>query len=293
MTVQSIDLSNSTPLTKRSISQLPINLFASVMGITGLSLAWREATRTIGLPALPGEYVGWLGTSIFLSLALGYAIKWRRHPGLVAAEFAHPVQSNFFATVAIGLLLQSAFLNLYSPLLSEVVWTIASALTFALAYVVARGFLGRQQSRDTTLPPLLIPGVATLDIAVTGHAMPFSWAHEVNMLAFSVGSVIAAVFIALIGCATKIRFRRWLGRPSWFSSPPLPSASSPILTSRVRSISSPRSCSTLPCFSCSSCRRWCSAPMLPLASPGGPSAFRLLPCRSPSSGMPLLPGALS
>ncbi|KSV72765.1 SLAC1 anion channel family protein [Sinorhizobium sp. Sb3] len=198
MTVQSIDLSNSTPLTKRSISQLPINLFASVMGITGLSLAWREATRTIGLPALPGEYVGWLGTSIFLSLALGYAIKWRRHPGLVAAEFAHPVQSNFFATVAIGLLLQSAFLNLYSPLLSEVVWTIASALTFALAYVVARGFLGRQQSRDTTLPPLLIPGVATLDIAVTGHAMPFSWAHEVNMLAFSVGSVIAAVFIALI-----------------------------------------------------------------------------------------------
>ena len=65
MTVQSIDLSNSTPLTKRSISQLPINLFASVMGITGLSLAWREATRTIGLPALPGEYVGWLGTSIF------------------------------------------------------------------------------------------------------------------------------------------------------------------------------------------------------------------------------------
>ena len=114
MTVQSMDLSNSTPLTRRSISQLPINLFASVMGITGLSLAWREATRTIGLPALPGEYVGWLGTSIFLSLALGYAFKWHRHPATVAAEFAHPVQSNFFATVAIGLLLQSAFLNRYS-----------------------------------------------------------------------------------------------------------------------------------------------------------------------------------
>ncbi|HEV7321221.1 MAG TPA: SLAC1 anion channel family protein [Ensifer sp.] len=198
MTVQSIDLSNSMPLTRRSISQLPINLFASVMGVTGLSLAWREAESAIALPAMPGEYVGWLGTSIFLSLAAGYAIKWRRHPASVAAEFAHPVQSNFFATVAIGLLLQSAFLNRYSPLLSEIVWTVASALTFALAYVVARGFLGRQQSRDTTLPPLLIPGVATLDIAVTGHAMPFSWAHEVNMLAFSIGSVIAAVFIALI-----------------------------------------------------------------------------------------------
>lgn len=250
MTVQSMDLSNSTPLTRRSISQLPINLFASVMGITGLSLAWREATRTIGLPALPGEYVGWLGTSIFLSLALGYAFKWHRHPATVAAEFAHPVQSNFFATVAIGLLLQSAFLNRYSPLLSEVVWTAASALTFALAYVVARGFPGRQQSRDTTLPPLLIPGVATLDIAVTGHAMPFAWAHEVNMLAFSVGSVIAAVFIALI--FSRLRHEDplpALARPSLMVLvAPLPSASSPIPMSRVRSISSPRSCSTSRCF---------------------------------------------
>jgi tellurite resistance protein len=198
MTAQCINISNCTPLATRSISQLPINLFGSVMGITGLSLAWREAAKATGMPAVPGEYVGFLASLIFVSLTAGYAIKWYRHPTSVAAEFAHPVQSNFFATVAIGLLLQSAFLNRYSALLSQTVWTAASALTFALAYVVARGFLGRQQSRDTTLPPLLIPGVATLDIAVTGHAMPFSWAHEINMLAFSVGSVIAAVFVALI-----------------------------------------------------------------------------------------------
>ncbi|MDK1492825.1 C4-dicarboxylate ABC transporter, partial [Sinorhizobium sp. 7-81] len=181
MTIQSINVSNSKPLTRRSISQLPINLFGSVMGITGLSLAWREATHSIGLPGLPGEYIGWLGTFIFLGLAVGYFAKWILHPSHVSSEFSHPIQSNFFATVAIGLLLQSAFLNRYSPLVSQGVWIAASALTFALAYVVTRAFLGRQQSRETTLPPLLIPGVATLDIAVTGHAMPFSWAHEMNM----------------------------------------------------------------------------------------------------------------
>ncbi|WP_104668156.1 SLAC1 anion channel family protein [Ensifer adhaerens] len=198
MTIQSLDISRSSPLTRRSIAQLPINLFGSVMGITGLSLAWREATKTIGLPALPGEYIGWSGTFIFLGLAGAYAIKWARHPSAVAAEFAHPVQSNFFATVAIGLLLQSVFLGRYDAIVSQTVWIAASALTFALAYLVTRAFIGRQQSRETTLPPLLIPGVATLDIAVTGYAMPFSWAHEVNMLAFSIGSVMAAVFVALI-----------------------------------------------------------------------------------------------
>ncbi|MDE3795793.1 C4-dicarboxylate ABC transporter [Sinorhizobium meliloti] len=198
MTIQLINVSDSSALTRRSISQLPINLFASVMGVTGLSLAWREAAKSIGLPSLPGELIGGLGTLIFLALAIGYVSKWARHPSSVSAEFAHPVQSNFFATVAIGLLLQSAFLNRYSPLLSQGVWIVASALTFALAYIVARAFLGRQQSRETTLPPLLIPGVATLDIAVTGYAMPFSWAYEVNMLAFAIGSVMAAVFVALI-----------------------------------------------------------------------------------------------
>jgi len=71
-------------------------------------------------------------------------------------------------------------------------------VTFALAYVVTKAFLGWQQSRDTTLPPLLIPGVATLDIAVTGYAMPFPWAHEMNKLAFAICSVIAAVFVSLM-----------------------------------------------------------------------------------------------
>lgn len=198
MTIQSINISSSSPLARRSISQLPINLFASVMGITGLGLAWREAAKSLGLPSLPGEYIGGLGTLVFVALAIGYVSKWVRHPSSVSSEFAHPVQSNFFATVAIGLLLQSAFLNRYSPLLSQGVWIAASALTFALAYVVAKAFLGRQQLRETTLPPLLIPGVATLDIAVTGYAMPFSWAHEVNMFAFAIGSVMAAVFVALI-----------------------------------------------------------------------------------------------
>ncbi|WFS03610.1 hypothetical protein [Rhizobium tumorigenes] len=61
-----------------------------------------------------------------------------------------------------------------------------------------RRFLGRQHDGEHMLPALLIPGVATLDIAVTGSAMPFPWAHEINLLAFAVGSVIAGVLVVLI-----------------------------------------------------------------------------------------------
>ncbi|WDZ81582.1 hypothetical protein PWG15_35170 (plasmid) [Ensifer adhaerens] len=39
MTIQSLDVSRNSPLAKRSIAQLPINLFGSVIGITEYATA--------------------------------------------------------------------------------------------------------------------------------------------------------------------------------------------------------------------------------------------------------------
>ncbi|MGF6176109.1 SLAC1 anion channel family protein [Ensifer sp. 4252] len=186
------------PVGRHTIANLPINLFASVMGLAGLSLAWREAVKVIALSAIPGELIGWFAVLTFIALAVGYITKWARHPAAVAKEFSHPVQGNFFATIAIGLLLLSAFLGPYSAAVSQAVWIVGLTLTFTLAYVVARRFLTSPENAEHTLPPLLIPGVATLDIAVTGKAMPFAWAHEANLFALAVGSVVAGIFVTLI-----------------------------------------------------------------------------------------------
>jgi tellurite resistance protein len=48
------------------------------------------------------------------------------------------------------------------------------------------------------LPAWLIPGVGTLDIAVAGGQMPMAWAHELNLFALAVGSILALVFFTLI-----------------------------------------------------------------------------------------------
>jgi tellurite resistance protein len=181
-----------------SIRQLPVNLFASVMGITGLSLAWRMAVNLLSLPALPGEVLGWTGLAVFIALISSYAVKFARHPAAVHAEFTHPIMGNFFGTIAIGILLLSAFLFRYSAVISEIVWISGVLLTFTLAYIVVQKFLTSPQKVETTVPPLLIPGVATLDIPVTGSSMPFSWAHEVNLFAFATGSVMALVLVVLI-----------------------------------------------------------------------------------------------
>jgi len=181
-----------------SLARLPVNLFGAVMGIAGLSLAWRQAHASHGLPALVGEAAGAVAVAVFLALAGAYAAKALRHGGAVRAEFEHPVMGNFFATIAIGLLLLSAVLSPWGAALGRGVWMAGTLLTLALSYVVAQRFLTRRQEAANTVPPLLIPGVASLDVAVTGAHMPFAWAREVNLLALAVGTALAVALFVLI-----------------------------------------------------------------------------------------------
>lgn len=91
-----------------SIKNLPVNLFGSVMGLAGLALAWRLSGQYYGIGGVFGEAIGALAGMVFVLLTLGYLIKWAKHPGVVKAEFNHPISSNFFGTVTIALLLLSA-----------------------------------------------------------------------------------------------------------------------------------------------------------------------------------------
>jgi tellurite resistance protein len=196
---------------RHTIRLLPINLFASVMGITGLSLAWREAANAGIVYAGAGEVIGWIAVAVFISLVMGYGTKLILHPREVIAEYTHPVMNSFFATVAIGILLLSSFLRAYSAVLGQTVWIGGTALTFVIAYAAMQRFFGRQHKSEDTLPALLIPGVATLDITVTGSDMPYRWAHEVNMLAFAVGSILASILIVLI--VSRLRHHEALPAP--------------------------------------------------------------------------------
>src|SRR6185369_10519717 len=77
-----------------SIRNLPVNLFGAVMGLSGLSLAWRLAARTLDTDPAIGEAIGVLAVIAFLLLAVGYLTKYARYPEAVIAEFRHPVAGN-------------------------------------------------------------------------------------------------------------------------------------------------------------------------------------------------------
>ena len=183
---------------RSSVKHLQVNLFGAVMGLAGLSLAWRGAHRVFGAPTAIGDAIGIVAIVTFLVIASGYLLKCWCYPAVVKAEFEHPVAGNFFGTITIALLLLSAVLAKYDNVLGEVVWASGAALTFALTFVVVGRLLCGKVDPAHAAPPWLISGVATLDIAVTGGTMPMAWAHEVSLFGLAVGTMMALVFFTMI-----------------------------------------------------------------------------------------------
>lgn len=187
------------PLPTASLRHLPVNLFAAVMGLSGLALAWRLAQARYGASAAVADGIGLFAVAVFLVLAAAYAAKLVRHPSVVKAEFNHPIAGNFFGTIAISLLLLSAVLGAYSASLGIAVWVLGSAATLALSFVVVGRLLRGKGDAAHAVPAWLIPGVATLDIVVTGAHMPMAWTGELVLFSAAIGSVLALVMFTMIG----------------------------------------------------------------------------------------------
>lgn len=182
------------PASGASVKNLPVNLFGSVMGIAGLALAWRGAAHLFGTSPDIADGIGLLSLLVFGVLALGYLVKWLTFPSAVKSEFTHPVAGNFFGTITIAILLLSSVIAPWSVALQKLVWTVGAVATLVLGYIVVSRVLKGNMAPANVVPAWLIPGVASLDIAVTGAA----WGHEINMLALGIGTAIAIVFYVII-----------------------------------------------------------------------------------------------
>jgi tellurite resistance protein len=186
-----------------SIRHLPVNLFASVMGVAGLTTAWRQASHQFGTSPLIDTVIGCIAVAIFLLLCIAYSAKVLIHPQAVRNEFRHPVAGNFFGTVTIAILLISSVVAPLSARASEILWSLGAATTIALSFTIVSRLLRGKVDAGHAVPAWLVPGVATLDITVAGGTMPMAWAKEVNLFAMAVGTMVALVFFTMIMAYTN------------------------------------------------------------------------------------------
>lgn len=191
----------ATTVARASIAHLPANLFAAVIGIAGLALAWRLAVPAFGAPQWIGDATSLLAFAVFALLALAYLVKAIVDPAAVRAEFRHPVTSNFFGTITISLLLLSSLAAPLNQLLADTLWLTGAVTSLALCFVAASRLLNGTIDPAQALPVWFIPGVATLDIAVAGGApgaISLACAHQINLLGAAIGTLMALLFFMMI-----------------------------------------------------------------------------------------------
>jgi tellurite resistance protein len=181
-----------------SLRHLPVNLFASVMGIAGLAAAWGQVSHRFGAGPQVHQTLGGIAVALFAVLCLAYAAKALRFPQAVRDEFRHPIAGNFFGTIAIATLLISSLIAPVSALASQLLWGLGAAMTIALCFAIISRMLRGQVDAGHAVPAWLIPGVATLDITVAGGTLPMAWARELNLFSMAVGAMVALVFFTMI-----------------------------------------------------------------------------------------------
>lgn len=177
---------------------LPVSLFGGIMGLTGLSFAWKLAGHMWGAPDGISQVIGVISIVLFIVLGAAYFIKLRRYPQLVKAEFDHPVSISFFGTVIICLLLIPGILRQYNLALAEWIWGTGAVLMFLFAWKVLRKWLDNRQDPGNALPVWIIPIVGTLDVPIVGAQLPIPGIHEICLLFYGIGILFAIVLFTMI-----------------------------------------------------------------------------------------------
>lgn len=178
----------------------PVMMFAIVMGLSGLTIAWQKAGAWLGMPKGIGEYLLYLDTAVFAAIALTYIVKLFVYPQEVIKEWHHPVRINFFAAISISLLMLAIIYKEEYRQAASYVWYAGTAMhTFLTLYTISI-WINRNQEINHSNPAWFIPIVGNLLVPVGG--VGFASTH-VLMYYFSIGlffwiSLFAVLFNRIV-----------------------------------------------------------------------------------------------
>ena len=179
------------------LDYLPIGLFGSVMGLTGLSVAWRLAGR-YGAPEWVAPAIGAVAVGVFVALTISYALKMFTAWSAVKAEFRHPIAGNLFGTFLISLLLLPIVLAEHHLELARGMWVAGAAGMLGFAWVIVSRWMSDQQQVAHATPAWIIPVVGLLDLPLALPSLGLPPMPGLALFALSVGLFFAIPLFTLI-----------------------------------------------------------------------------------------------
>lgn len=178
------------------LKNFPVSWFATVMGMTGLSIAWNRAEYFFNPGFCLSSLLLALSSLWFALLTLVYATKFIKYRAEVIAEIKHPVKQAFVPTFSISLLLLSVAYLQSAPDFSLWLWSAGSLLHLGLTFYVLSSWIHHTKYEITHLNPAwFIPVVGNILVPIAGipHGMP-----EISWFFFSLGLFFWPVLTAII-----------------------------------------------------------------------------------------------
>lgn len=179
-----------------ALRHFPAPLFAAVMGLSGLTLAWRANAPALGLSGQSSLPLALLSAAVFVLIAGAYLTKAVRHPDAVAHEFAHPVRVNFFPAMTISLLLLAMIALPWLPLLALGLFAVGATGHLLLTLLLmSRWIADTPMPAEQINPAWFIPVVGNILVPLPAVQLGFV---DLAWLFFSIGAVFWAVLFTLV-----------------------------------------------------------------------------------------------
>lgn len=179
------------------LARLPVNLFASVMGIAGLAIAWQRAAHLWSLPAAIGHALGALAALVYVLLAAVFFTKALRHRAALIGEWQHPVRSAMVPTASIGLLLLAIVaINAGLRVVGEVVWLVGTLAHLLLTLAIVGRWLRHNTHEPAHANPAwFIPAVGNVLVPLAGVRLGYT---EISWLFFGIGMGFWLVLLPIV-----------------------------------------------------------------------------------------------
>ncbi len=178
------------------LQHLPVPLFATVMGLGGLSLAGRRAAVVWDVPAWPAQALFWVALATFVVVATAYAAKWVRHPAAARAELRHPIRMTFAPAITIDLIVLATAGQDLLPTAATAAWWVGAVGHLLLTVVVMSAWFGRHDIvLDHVTPAWFIPVVGNV---ITPLAAREIGSVELAWLSFGVGVVFWVALLPIV-----------------------------------------------------------------------------------------------
>lgn len=182
-------------LHQRSLQFFPLQLFAIVMGVSGLTIVYAKANHVLHLPYI--FYLATLAilTLIFFMILSSYVTKWLFYEEAIKKEFKHPIKSSFSAAISISFLLVSIAYYDFAPNLSIALWYIGAPMQLFFTLNILSFWINNEFKEVHSNPAWFIPIVGNVLVPVIGvEAAPLF----VSIFFFAIGIFFWIVLFTMV-----------------------------------------------------------------------------------------------